>query len=239
MTPTIHNAAKLGEIAKTVLMPGDPVRAAFIAEKFLNDVRQVSNIRGIGVYTGTYKGKPISVMASGMGTSSMALYSKELFDFYEVDSIIRVGSAGGLASSLRLGDIVIAQSSSTDADYPNKFGFPGRYSPTADFSLMDAAVQCCRHHDYRFLAGPVFTGEAFYYANEVFQKLAEMGMLAVEMETAALYTNAMVSKKKALTLCTISDLMFTGECSTAKEREETFIQMIHVALEIGSDTIGC
>ena len=197
-TPTIHNAARLGEIAKTVLMPGDPVRARFIAEHFFTDAKLVSDVRNICAYTGSWRGAPVSVMASGMGTSSMSIYSRELYAFYGVEAIIRVGSAGGLAGGLTLGDIVIAQSASTDSSYPALVGFYGTYAPTASFALLDEAVRVCRARSFSFAVGPVFSGEAFYYDDAVFEAMGRMGMLAVEMETAALYTNAAVAGKGAV-----------------------------------------
>ncbi len=237
-TPTIHNAARLGDIAKIVLMPGDPVRAAYIAKHFLRDARQVSDIRGIGAYTGSYQGTEVSVMASGMGCSSMSIYSRELYDFYGVEAIIRVGSAGGLSNNLKLGDIVIAQSASTDSSYPSLVGFYGSYSPTASFALLSHAAQICTERGFPFSVGPVFTGEAFYYPDATFTAMARMGMLAVEMETAALYTNAALAGQQALTLCTVADMMFTGEKCTPKEREETFSNMILTALELSGRVYG-
>lgn len=231
-TPTIHNAAKYGEIAKTVLMPGDPLRAKYIAEKFFENAKLVSDVRNIYCYTGTYKGKTVSVMASGMGAGSMSIYSYELFHHYDVDSIIRVGSAGGLHPSLKLRDIVVAMASSTDNGYGTHFQLPGVLAPCADYSLIEKAVQYGKEHGLSLRVGPVISGEGFYYSNEWYKKWSDMGMLAVEMESAALYMNAAEAGKRAVALCTISDLMFSGEACTTKERQESFDEMILMALSM-------
>lgn len=231
-TPTIHNAARLGEIAKTVLMPGDPLRAKYIAEKFLENPRLVSDIRNIYCYTGTYQGKEVSVMASGMGAGSMSIYSYELFHFYDVDQIIRVGSAGGMHPSLKLRDIVIAQCSSTDNGYATHFDLPGTIAPCADFGLIEKAVAWGRAHGIHMRVGPVISGEGFYYDDAWMKKWTDMGHLAVEMESAALYLNAAEAGKKAVAICTISDLMFSGQCCTTQERQESFDDMIRMALSL-------
>lgn len=231
-TPTLHNAARLGDIAATVLMPGDPLRAKFIAESFLADAKLVSDVRGIYAYTGGYKGKRVSVMASGMGASSMGIYSHELFEFYEVESIIRVGSAGGLHPSLKLGDVVIGLASSTDTGYAAQFDLPGVFAPSADFGLVERAVSYARANNISAVVGRLFSGEAFYYDDARLRRWAAMGVLAVEMESAALYMNAARSGKKAVALCTISDMVFTGEGCTTLERQESFSDMITMALEM-------
>lgn len=231
-TPTIHNAAKMGEIAKTVLMPGDPLRAKYIAENFLENPELVSDVRNIYCYTGGYGGKEVSVMASGMGAGSMSIYSYELFHFYDVDSIIRVGSAGGLNPGLKLRDIVIAMASSTDNGYAAHFELPGNISACADYSLIARAVDYARQNGLSVHVGPVISGEGFYYSDEWFEKWTRMGMLAVEMESAALYLNAMEAGKKAVALCTISDLMFNGAACTTEERQKSFDDMIHMALSM-------
>lgn len=231
-TPTIHNAARLGEIAKTVLMPGDPLRARYIAEHFLEQPRLVSDVRNIYCYTGAYQGKPVSVMASGMGAGSMSIYSYELFHFYDVDAIIRVGSAGGLHPSLKLRDIVVAQASSTDSGYAAHFELPGTLAPCGDYELIAKAAEYGRAHGLSVRVGPVVSGEGFYYPDSWNRKWAAMGMLAVEMESAALYMNAAEAGKKAVALCTISDLVFTGEACTTQERQESFDDMIRMALSM-------
>lgn len=231
-TPTIHNAARLGQIAKTVLMPGDPLRAKYIAEKFLTDPELVSDIRNIYCYTGTYEGKPVSVMASGMGAGSMSIYSYELFHFYDVDAIIRVGSAGGLNPGLKLRDVVVAMASSTDNGYATHFELPGQIAPCADYGLIEKAVSYGNVHGMAVRVGPVVSGEGFYYSDEWFDKWQKMGILAVEMESAALYLNAAEAGKRAVALCTISDLMFNGEACTPQERQESFDDMIRMALSM-------
>lgn len=231
-TPTIHNAAKYGEIAKTVLMPGDPLRAKYIAEKFLEEPKLVSDVRNIYCYTGSYQGKEVSVMASGMGAGSMSIYSYELFHFYDVDNIIRVGSAGGLHPSLKLRDVVIAIASSTDNGYAKHFELPGTFAPCADYSLIEKAVAYGKANDLSVRVGPVVSGEGFYYSEEWFDKWSKMGILAAEMESAALYMNAAEAGKKAVALCTISDLMFNGEKCTTEERQKSFDDMILMALSM-------
>lgn len=231
-TPTIHNAAKYGEIAKSVLMPGDPLRAKYIAETFLEQPKLLSDVRNIYCYTGKYKGKEVSVMASGMGAGSMSIYSYELFQFYDVDSIIRVGSAGGLSPELKLRDIVAVMAASTDNGYAAHYELPGTLAPCADYSLIEKAVQYAKREGISVKVGPVISGEGFYYSDEWLDKWAEMGMLAVEMESAALYMNALKAGKKAVALCTISDLMFNGEACTTQERQESFDEMILMALSM-------
>lgn len=234
-TPTMHNSALRGEIAKFVLMPGDPNRSAYIADTYLETPRVVNRIRGMYAYTGTFQGTPVSVVPSGMGTSSMSIYSHELFHFYDVDTIIRVGSAGGLQPYLSLMDIVVGISASTDSSYPSLFRFPGTIAPTADFSLARKAMEYAEQHELSAYAGSLFCGEAFYYDMESRRRWAEMGLLAVEMESAALYVNAAESHKRALTLCTISDLIFTGaDCSQAV-RETGFDKMIQMALALSTE----
>ncbi len=229
---TIHNEAEIGSIATTVLMPGDPIRAEFIARNFLDDVKQVNAIRCAYCFTGKYNGLPVSVMASGMGTGSMGIYSYELFTHYNVDKIIRVGSAGSISKSLELGDIVVASASSSDSGYIRRFGLIGEYAPVADFYLMRKACEYMEINKISHSVGPVFCGSAFHYPNEFFRKWSEMGILAVEMESAALYINAAQTGKKALCLCTISDLIFENQSLPAKDRETTFSNMINTALSL-------
>lgn len=231
-TPTVHNAAKKGEIAEVVLMPGDPKRAKFIAENFLTDAKLYSDVRCAYVYTGTYKGKKVSVMASGMGVGSMGIYSHELYEEYGVEKIIRVGSAGGMAPCLKLGDVVVALSASTDSGYTKHFGFFGDFAPTVSEELLCNLIEVNKEMKNNLHFGPVYTSVAFHYDMDIIKSWAKMGMMAVEMEAAALYTNAALFGKQALAMFTISDMMFTGEKMTSKERETTFTNMITTALEL-------
>lgn len=230
--PTPHNTAKIDDFAKTVIMPGDPLRAKFIAEKYLNDAAIVNNVRGINGYTGYYKNKKVSVMASGMGMPSMGIYSYELFNYYNVDNIIRVGSAGAISDKLKIKDIVIAQSASTNSNYANQYRLPGTYAPTADYELIEKAVKIARDMNIEPHVGNIFSSDTFYDDAESLKEWTKMGVLAVEMESAALYMNAARAKKKALCICTISDCPFTGESASAEDRQNTFTQMMEIALEL-------
>lgn len=231
-TPTPHNAAVEGQIAKTVLMPGDPLRAKLLADTYLENVEQFNTVRNMFGYTGTYKGQPVSVMGSGMGMPSIGIYSYELFNFYGVDSILRIGSAGGLAPEVKLRDIVIGMSSSTDSNYPSQYGMPGTIAPTADFGLLSKAVAGAEKLGYPVRVGNILASDVFYTVDNSLTKWASMDVLAVEMESAALYLNAMYAHKHALTLLTISDLPLTGEALTAEERQTSFTQMMEVALSV-------
>ena len=231
-TPTPHNAAVEGQIAKTVLMPGDPLRAKLLADTYLENVEQFNTVRNMFGYTGTYKGQPVSVMGSGMGMPSIGIYSYELFNFYGVDNILRIGSAGGLAPEVKLRDIVIGMSSSTDSNYPSQYGMPGTIAPTADFGLLSKAVAGAEKLGYPVRVGNILASDVFYTVDNSLQKWASMDVLAVEMESAALYLNAMYAHKHALTLLTISDLPLTGEALTAEERQASFTQMMEVALSV-------
>lgn len=231
-TPTAHNAAVEGQIAKTVLMPGDPLRAKLLADTYLENVEQFNTVRNMFGYTGTYKGQPVSVMGSGMGMPSIGIYSYELFNFYGVDNILRIGSAGGLAPEVKLRDIVIGMSSSTDSNYPSQYGMPGTIAPTADFGLLSKAVAGAEKLGYPVRVGNILASDVFYTVDNSLTKWANMDVLAVEMESAALYLNAMYAHKHALTLLTISDLPLTGEALTAEERQTSFTQMMEVALSV-------
>lgn len=231
-TPTPHNAAVEGQIAKTVLMPGDPLRAKLLADTYLENVEQFNTVRNMFGYTGTYKGQPVSVMGSGMGMPSIGIYSYELFNFYGVDNILRIGSAGGLAPEVKLRDIVIGMSSSTDSNYPSQYGMPGTIAPTADFVLLSKAVAGAEKLGYPVRVGNILASDVFYTVDNSLTKWASMDVLAVEMESAALYLNAMYAHKHALTLLTISDLPLTGEALTAEERQTSFTQMMEVALSV-------
>lgn len=229
---TIHNKAEKGQIAEAVLMPGDPKRAEYIARTYLEDAVLVNDVRCAYCFTGSYKGKRISVMASGMGSGSMGIYSHELFHDYGVERMIRVGSAGGISPGLKLNDIVIASASCTDSGYITHFGLPGTFAPAADFSLMRKAAEHMEANGISYQAGLVFSGAAFHYPDGFFGKWAAMGVLAVEMESAALYINAAEAGKKALCLCTISDNLLDGGKLSPDERETAFGRMITTALEI-------
>ncbi len=231
-TPTPHNAAVEGQIAKTVLMPGDPLRAKLLADTYLENVEQFNTVRNMFGYTGTYKGQPVSVMGSGMGMPSIGIYSYELFNFYGVENILRIGSAGGLAPDVKLRDIVIGMSSSTDSNYPSQYGMPGTIAPTADFGLLSKAVAGAEKLGYSVRVGNILASDVFYTVDNSLTKWASMDVLAVEMESAALYLNAMYAHKHALTLLTISDLPLTGEALTAEERQTSFTQMMEVALSV-------
>ena len=233
---TPHNSAALGDFAKTVLMPGDPLRAKFIAENFLENVRLVNNVRGINGYTGTYQGVPVSVMASGMGIPSMGIYSYELFHFYDVDNIIRIGSAGGLSPELKLRDIVIGQGACTDSNYVSQFGLKGTFAPIGSFELLEKAVRRGRDMGLRMQVGNLLSSDIFYNADPaVNDGWRELGVLAVEMEAAGLYMNAAKAGKRALAICTISDHLLTGESLSADDRQTSFTQMMELALGLAVD----
>ncbi|MBO4799987.1 MAG: purine-nucleoside phosphorylase [Lachnospiraceae bacterium] len=231
--PTPHNTAKKEDIAKRVLMPGDPLRAKFIAENFIDNARCVNEVRNMFAYTGTYKGEPVTIMGSGMGMPSIAIYSYELFNFYEVESIIRIGSAGAYADKLGLGDIVVAQAACTDSNFMSQYDLPGTFAPIADFGLLESAVKASRVANIPVHVGNVVSSDIFYNArSDANDKWKSMGVLAVEMETAALYANAIYAGKRALGMFTISDHIYTGEAMPAKERQLGFEKMIKVALEV-------
>ena len=232
MTPTPHNAAKAGDFAKTVLMPGDPLRSRFIAENFLENPVLVNNVRGIQGYTGSYKGKRVSVMASGMGMPSMAIYSYELFHFYQVDNIIRVGTAGVVDPNLKVRDVVIGMGACTNSAYQNQFDLPGTFAPICSYELLKKAVEAAEKLGIEPKVGNLYSSDAFYDDGASLVKWQKMGVLATEMEAAALYMNAARAGKNALAICTISDNPFTGEATTAEERQLTFTAMMEIALEI-------
>lgn len=229
---TPHNSAAAGDFAKTVLMPGDPLRAKFMAETFLSDARLVNNVRGVQGYTGTYHGFPVSVMASGMGIPSIGLYSHELFSFYGVENILRVGSAGAISPDLKLRDIVIAQAACTNSCYAGQFGLNGTFAPIASFELLETAVSIARARGARLAVGNVFSSDVFYDASNSIMDWGKMGVLAVEMEAAALYCNAAYTHRRALTLLTISDSLVTGEELSPEERQTSFTQMLEIALQV-------
>lgn len=230
--PTPHINAKMGDFAETVLMPGDPLRAKFIAETFLENPVLINNVRGIQGYTGTYKGKRVSVMASGMGMPSIGIYSYELFNFYDVKNIIRIGSAGAIHEDLNIKDIVIGMGACTNSNYVSQYGLPGNFAPIASYELLKKAVDEAQKHNVNFKVGNVYSSDTFYDDQQRLKEWQRMGVLAVEMEAAALYMNALRAGKNALCICTISDKPFTGEASSAEERQTAFTQMMEIALEI-------
>ena len=234
--PTPHNTAKIEDIAKTVLMPGDPLRAKFIAETFLTEPRLVNNVRGVQGYTGTWKGVPVTVMASGMGIPSIGIYSWELFNFYNVENIIRIGSAGALQDDLKLRDLVAGQAACTNSNYVKNFGLgeAATYAPIADFTLLSKAVEAGREHGVDIRVGNLLASDTFYSPEGCAKndEWKRMGVLAVEMESVALYTNAAYAGKRALCLCTISDHIYRPEENLpAEDRQTSFTQMMEIALD--------
>ena len=231
MTP--HNSAKPGQFAKTVLMPGDPLRSKYIAETFLTDPVLVNNVRGVQGYTGKWKDIPVSVMASGMGMPAIGIYSWELFSTYGVENIIRVGSAGAVQDNINVMDIVIAQGACTNSNYFAQFAFPGSFAPIADYELMQAAVESAQERGAIYHVGNIFSSDNFYYAKsyEGTRAVRRMGVMAVEMEAAALYANAAYLGKRALCICTISDHLYKDEELSPEERQTGFNEMIEIALD--------
>ena len=229
---TLHNSANQDAFARTVLMPGDPLRAKFIAETYLQDAVLVNNVRGIQGYTGLYKGKKVSVMGSGMGIPSIGIYSHELYNNYGVEQIIRVGSAGMISPQLKVRDLVIAMSAYSNSSYGSQFGLSGMLAPCADYGMLRAAADEAEKMGLHTMVGPVFSTDIFYNADSPLDKLQKLNVLAVEMETYGLYLNAAASSKKALTLLQISDNPFTGESLTPQQVRETFTQMMEIALTI-------
>jgi len=231
--PTPHISAAKDAFAKTVLMPGDPLRAKFIADNFLTDPVLVNNVRGVQGHTGTWKGVPVTVMASGMGIPSISIYSWELFNFYDVDNIIRIGSAGALSDDLDVMDIVIGQGACTNSNIVNTFGVPGSFAPIADYTLMSRAIEAAQEHKAKFKVGNILSGDNFYSAegqnfNDAWKR---MGVLAIEMEAAGLYATAAYAGKRALCICTISDHLYKQQYLTAEERQTSFTQMMEIALD--------
>ncbi len=233
--PTPHISANLGDFAKTVLMPGDPLRSKFIAENFLTDAVLVNNVRGVQGYTGYYNGKRVSVMASGMGQPAIGIYSYELFNFYGVESIIRVGSCGSFDPELHVRDIIIAMGACTNGNYAMQYRLPGTFCPIADFRLVRRAADECERLGVNYKVGNIFSSDTFYDDAASGMDWAKMGVLGVEMESAALYCNAARAKKKALCICTVSDSFVSPEITTAEERQNSFTTMMKVALEIAEE----
>ncbi|MCR4637750.1 purine-nucleoside phosphorylase [Ruminococcus sp.] len=229
--PTPHNNAKKGDIARTVLMPGDPLRAKFIAENYLDDPVCYNEVRGMLGFTGTYKGVPVSVQGSGMGMPSIGIYSWELFNEYDVDNIIRVGTAGSIADKVKLRDVIIGMSASTNSAYASQYRLPGTYAPTASWELLSAAVKAAEAKGSSFHVGNILSSDTFYDDADSLADWQKMGVLAIEMEAAALYMNAARAGKNALCILTVSDCPLRGESTTAEERQTTFRDMMEIALE--------
>ena len=231
-TPTPHIGAQLGEIAETVIMAGDPLRVKLMAERFLENPVQFNNVRNMLGYTGTYKGKRVSVMGHGMGIPSIGIYTYELYNFYGVKTIIRVGSAGSINMDLHVGDLALIMGASTDSNYGSQYELPGTFAPIADFDLLRGAANTCDELGYRYKVGNVLSSDIFYSENPPTDRWAKMGVLSVEMEAAALYMNAARSGNRALVICTISDHILTGEVTTAEERQNSFTHMMDVAFSL-------
>ena len=230
--PTPHITAKLGEIAKTVLMPGDPLRSKFIAETFLTDPVLVNNVRGVQGYTGTWKGVPVTVMASGMGIPAMGIYSWELYTEYGVENIIRIGSAGSICDDLHVMDIVVAQGACTDSNFAHQFALPGTFAPIADYTLMSTAIDVAKRHGVTPRVGNLLSSDNFYNdGSDGPDPWRKMGVLAIEMEAAGLYMNAARLGKRALAICTISDHIYKEEYLSAEQRQTSFTQMMEIALD--------
>ena len=238
-TPTPHISAAPGDFGKTVLMPGDPLRSKFIAETFLENPVLVNNVRGVQGYSGYYKGVKVSVMASGMGMPAIGIYSHELYNGYGVENIIRVGSAGSIQEHIHLYDLVIGQGACTDSNFASQFHLPGTFAPIADFDLLTEAVKAAREHGATYHVGNINSSDVFYGDHigvpeglDSVYGLKKMGVMALEMEAAALYMNAARYGKRALCICTISDHVLTGELTTSEERQTAFTTMMKVALDV-------
>ena len=230
--PTPHNSAAKGDFARTVLMPGDPLRARYIAENFLESPVLVNDVRGVQGYTGTWKGARVSVQASGMGIPSIGIYAWELYTQYDVENIIRVGSAGGIADDLKLMDVVAALGACTDSNFAHQFGLKGAFAPTADWGLLSAAMSAARERGVDMRAGNVLSSDNFYNdGSDSHDQWKKMGVLAVEMEAAGLYMTAARCGKRALCLCTISDHIYRPEELSPEQRQTSFNEMIEIALD--------
>lgn len=231
--PTWHNSAQKGDFAKTVLMPGDPKRSKWIAETYLTDARLVNDVRGVQGYTGLYNGRPVSVMASGMGIPTVSIYARELFEAYDVDNIIRIGTAGAISEKLGMMDVVAGTSASTDSNFGAHFGFPFTLAPTASFSLLLKAHQAAEKLGYPLHIGPLYCSDTLYDDDIDYDPIMKkMHVLAAEMESAGLYLEGMRTGKNALCLCTIVENPYTGEEATAEEKETALDRMIRIALEM-------
>ena len=231
--PTPHISAKKEDIAKTVLMPGDPLRAKFIAETFLESPVLVNNVRGVQGHTGTWKGVPVTVMASGMGIPAIGIYSWELYNFYDVDNIIRIGSAGAMRDDLKLMDIVAGQGACTDSNFAHQFELNGTFAPIADYTLLSNCVDAAKEKGIDMKVGNILSSDNFYSPSNCDDstKWRDMGVMAVEMEAAGLYMNAARAGKRALCICTISDHLYRSEALSSEQRQLSLTQMIEIALD--------
>lgn len=230
---TAHNQAKKGQIAETILLPGDPLRAKFIAENFLEDVVEFNSVRNMLGYTGKYKGKEVSVMGTGMGMPSMGIYSYELIHFYGVKNLIRVGSCGSYQDDVKIHDIILAQGACTNSNFASQYELPGTFSAIASFELLEKAKKIADDKHYKVRVGNILSSDIFYNDHpEVWKKWADIGVLGVEMEAYALYANAAKAGVNALTILTVSDSLVSQEATTPKERETTFTKMMEIALEL-------
>lgn len=229
---TPHNAAQMGDIAETVLLPGDPLRAKFIAENFLENVKQFNGVRNMFGFTGTYRGLPVSVMGTGMGCPSIGIYSYELIHFYNVKNLIRIGSCGAMTDKLNLNDIVMAIGASTDSNYAHQYQLPGTFAATASYKLLKEAQEIAEENGFPYTVGNVLSSDVFYGETESWKIWAKMGVLAAEMESFALYCNAARAGVNALGIFTVSDSMVTHEEMSAEARQVGFTNMMKVALEV-------
>lgn len=233
---TPHIKANPSDFAKTVLMPGDPLRSKFVAENFLEDARLINNVRGIQGYTGLYRGVPVSVMASGMGMPSMGIYSYELFNFFGVENIIRIGSIGALADKVNLRDIIIGMGACTNSAYATQYSLGGSFAPIADFSLIQLAVKEAAALGVPYHVGNVLSSDVFYNADEGFnERWKKLGVLGIEMEAAALYMNAAAAGGRALAICTVSDHIIRAEALDSDARQSSFTDMMKIALAVASE----
>lgn len=229
--PTPHINAAPADFAKTVLMPGDPLRSKFVAENFLEDARLINDVRGIQGYTGKYKGESVSVMASGMGMPSIGIYSYELYNFFGVENIMRIGSAGALSEKVKVRDIIFGMGACTNSNYASQFLLDGSFAPICDYGMLRIAIEEAEKLGARYFVGNLLSSDTFYNANPDSQsRWLELGVLGVEMEAAALYMNAAKAKKKALAICTVSDHIITGDSLDSKERQTSFTEMMEIAL---------
>ena len=231
-TPTPHIGAQYGEIADTVIMAGDPLRVQFMAENYIDNPVQFNSVRGMLGFTGTYKGKRVSVMGHGMGIPSIGIYTYELYHFYDVKTIIRIGSAGAYDKDLKIGDLVLAMGACTDSNYGAQYALPGTFCPIADYGLLRRSVEACEEKGFRYKVGNVLSSDCFYSDTPTADKWMKMGVLAVEMEASALYMNAARAGKRAMAMFTVSDHLVTGEVTTSEQRQKTFTNMMEVALSL-------
>ena len=234
MAHTAHIKASPSDFAKTVLMPGDPLRSKFVAETFLENPKLVNNVRGVQGYTGTYNGVPITVMASGMGMPSIGIYSYELYNFFGVENIIRIGSAGALADHVNLRDVIIGMGACTNSCYQDQYNLNGKFAPIASYELLSHAVNASKELGVNYHVGNILSSDIFYHADPAFNDAwRKMGVLGIEMEAAALYMNAAAAGKRALAICTVSDHITRGEALDADARQTSFTDMMNIALNVG------